>query len=622
MPMHPPDGEAEARASEAETLRKRHLETGNRQDIDEAVRICRQLLAVATDQPTRALRLFRLGTTLSAQYEASGNPEVLDDALAILDETVRLLPADHEDFPTAWTNAGMARLRLFTRTGRFSDLQAAIDQVRQGVDAYQISDPRRPGGYSNLAGAIRRRYEYTGEMADLNEAIELGRTAIESGRENQRALMLASLSGSLRLRFRHSAKLADLQEAIEFGQAAVRAAPAANVQRRSALSMLAAALQLHFEATGSLDSLTQSVECQREGIGMLPATHPEAAIHHIVLATSLQGRYERMGVAYDLEQAISVGRRACHLAQEDLVRSQAAAVLAMLLKLRAKQCLATGDRQGGIANCDEALLLTERSVVLTSLQHESRIELHIIQGNIHMMRYQLSREPDDYRSAIVSYEVALGRETPNNRHHIRVLGNIGYAHILATADREAPQLDAAITALRQAVDQGDSLEPAWAQAASNLTVALCMRYRWRKADCDRDEALSICRQVDTAPGASTVMRAGLANIAAELSMSSGDSGQATPFYRTAVELLPTMAWIGTDRATRQSHLTDASEISRDAAACLVANGDDHLAIERLEQGRGILWTQLLQLRQEDSDLQRMHPHLAERLRTLAAGMNS
>ena len=93
----------------------------------------------------------------------------------------------------------------------------------------------------------------------------------------------------------------------------------------------------------------------------------------------------------------------------------------------------------------------------------------------------------------------------------------------------------------------------------------------------------------------------------------GDTLSAADGYATAVGLLPELAWHGLDRDTREEQLADWAGLAADAAACMIAVGQPHQAVEMLEQGRSVLWTQALHLRSDLSLLREAAPHLALRL---------
>ena len=78
----------------------------------------------------------------------------------------------------------------------------------------------------------------------------------------------------------------------------------------------------------------------------------------------------------------------------------------------------------------------------------------------------------------------------------------------------------------------------------------------------------------------------------------GDWSTAAGGYSAAVELLPLVAWHGLDQATREHHLRESAGLAGEAATAAVLAGDPSRAVELLEAGRAMLWTQALHLRQD------------------------
>jgi hypothetical protein len=75
-----------------------------------------------------------------------------------------------------------------------------------------------------------------------------------------------------------------------------------------------------------------------------------------------------------------------------------------------------------------------------------------------------------------------------------------------------------------------------------------------------------------------------------------DSNQASSAYRNAINLLPYLGYIGQDAITRRETLLHARGVACQAAAHELTLDNTATAIELLEQGRSVFWTQLLRLR--------------------------
>jgi tetratricopeptide (TPR) repeat protein len=74
-----------------------------------------------------------------------------------------------------------------------------------------------------------------------------------------------------------------------------------------------------------------------------------------------------------------------------------------------------------------------------------------------------------------------------------------------------------------------------------------------------------------------------------------DGNQASLAYRSAINLLPHLGYIGQDAITRREALLHARGIACQAAAHELISDNTDTAIELLEQGRSVFWTQLLRL---------------------------
>ncbi|KAJ7884487.1 CHAT domain-containing protein [Mycena leptocephala] len=77
-------------------------------------------------------------------------------------------------------------------------------------------------------------------------------------------------------------------------------------------------------------------------------------------------------------------------------------------------------------------------------------------------------------------------------------------------------------------------------------------------------------------------------------------------YTTAIELLPELAWLGLSITDRHHQLSQAGQVH-----------DYQKAVEWLDQGRSVIWGQLLNLRTPVDELREHHPGLADELVSLS-----
>jgi hypothetical protein len=85
----------------------------------------------------------------------------------------------------------------------------------------------------------------------------------------------------------------------------------------------------------------------------------------------------------------------------------------------------------------------------------------------------------------------------------------------------------------------------------------------------------------------------------------------------AIKLMPELAWLGASISDRCYQIKEAGRIARVAAAVVIPTAKYKLAVEWLEQGRSIIWNQMLQLCSPMDDLEQDYPKLASDLRFLS-----
>jgi hypothetical protein len=84
-------------------------------------------------------------------------------------------------------------------------------------------------------------------------------------------------------------------------------------------------------------------------------------------------------------------------------------------------------------------------------------------------------------------------------------------------------------------------------------------------------------------------------------------------FGIAISMLPEMSSLGSSLADRHYSIQAAGFVARQAAAAAIRAEESSLAAEWLEQGRSIIWGQLLRLRAPLDDLRKSYPEYAQRL---------
>ncbi|CUA67348.1 hypothetical protein RSOLAG22IIIB_07377 [Rhizoctonia solani] len=89
-----------------------------------------------------------------------------------------------------------------------------------------------------------------------------------------------------------------------------------------------------------------------------------------------------------------------------------------------------------------------------------------------------------------------------------------------------------------------------------------------------------------------------------------------------MNLVPAVVWVGTTVNQRYKDVKKIGALATEAAAAAILIGKHSLAIEWLEQGRSVVWNQLLQLRTPHDQLFIDHPTIAEELKRISAELHA
>ncbi|KAF8431491.1 CHAT domain-containing protein [Boletus edulis BED1] len=129
-----------------------------------------------------------------------------------------------------------------------ADLDEAIVLGREALELCPQGHPDRSTSLIDLGVCLSTRYKQLGEMADLDEAIVLGREALELCPQGHpdRSRSLNNLAGRLLTRYKQLGAMADLNEAIVLGRDAVDLCLPSHIDWSSSLNHLASAFYTRF----------------------------------------------------------------------------------------------------------------------------------------------------------------------------------------------------------------------------------------------------------------------------------------------------------------------------------------------------------------------------------------
>ncbi|MFT7840471.1 CHAT domain-containing protein [Saccharothrix sp. BKS2] len=565
-PAANPAASATALAELSNSLRARHHRLTDPADLDEAIAVARR----AAELPgltgvERASTTATLADGLLARGRRTGAPADLSAAVDLSRTAVAGVPTGYFLAPAHLTTLGVALWTRFERTGSLADLHEAID-VLGAAATNRAAGSLRSLTLSNLSNALRARAGLLGSSGDLDAAVDTGRAAVADATPASAVACLLNLSVALHVRAAERQDPADLDAAIPVAARAVEHCPEEHPHRPQVLSNLAGLLRTRAESHPRPGDLDRAVELLREAVARTDPAHATAPVHRLNLSVALRARYADRGREEDAAEAVDLARRAVEaLPVDDPRRAVVWTNLGWVLRLRHRR------RRDRDRSDHAATTATDRST-----GHAAAAADYSAAG--HTAATATGHAAADHTAATT----AAATTDPLAANHAAAAGHATADHIAATAAAAADRTAAATAATDHAA------ATAAYRAAAQFTAAPALV------------------RVPAAAGW------------ALLSADRADWASAVEGFGTVVALLPQLAWHGAERGARERRLGRWQGLAAAGAAAAVEAGDPDRAVELLEQGRSVLWAQVLQTRTDMSVLHERDPALHDRLRAVAA----
>jgi tetratricopeptide (TPR) repeat protein len=242
-------------------------------------------------------------------------------------------------------------------------------------------------------------------------------------------------------------------------------------------------------------------------------------------------------------------------------------------------------------------------------------------GNSLLRQFEQNSERASVDKAIEAHQRALSLLPSNHAAKPSCLNNLAIVYLkrfLTYTERE--DIDNAIETLCEAVQSTPQDHPNQSSHLLNLGNALRLRYDEYKGTEDIHKAISNFADAARSSSGSPSMRLSAAVEWSKYASMSGSSPLEA--FKCAVDLLPEVAWMGMSVFDRQAALYEFGNVVREAAGAAIAAGEYTTAVEWLEEGRTVVWAQLLKLRTPLDQLREKLPELVERLEQVSKGLDS
>ncbi|KAF6759269.1 TPR-like protein [Ephemerocybe angulata] len=569
--------------------------TGVLSDITQAISVQQRAVEI-TPQGHEDLPglLNDLGNMFALRFERAGVLSDITEAISAQQRAVDLTPQGHEDLPGLLNDLGNLFALRFEQTGVLSDITEAISAQQRAVDLTPQVHPHLPRYLITLGISFKCRFQRTGVISDISEAILAQQRAVDLTPQGHADMPghLNSLGNSFANRFKRTGMLSDITEAISAQQRAVGLTPQGDADLPGRLTNLGNSFANRFQRTGMLSDITEAISAQQKAVGLTPDGHADLPGLLTNLGASFTRRFLRDGVLSDITEAISVQHRAVNLT------SQGHAALPGRLNNLRNSFQSRFERTGMLSDITEAISVQQRVVDLTP-QGDAHLPRRLSNlGSSFLHRFQRTGALSDITEAISAQQRAVDLTPRGHADLPGLLNNLGTS-FLSRFERTGMLSDIteAISVQQRAVDltpQGHADLPA---RLINIGNSFYVRSAPGFDEADLGAALSRYKAAATSPvGPPQTKLYAARRWARTLIQHNPQSPEIVLAFDTALGLVAVIAGLEQTVQGRYTQLEDSSGLALEAAAAACVLDRPDKALEWLEQGRCLVWSQLNNLR--------------------------
>ncbi|KAF8119819.1 CHAT domain-containing protein [Boletus edulis] len=520
------------------------------------------------------------GHSALSRYRKHGGKQDLERSIVEFERALNTCLPNHPCRAAAQSNLATAKLILCRVNDTNASFEIPLGLYRNALATRPIGHADRPSTLIQLAAVYLARFEKQGDefdaarvAASLHEAMELSSS---DGHENRAAFIMLQLYAGHRVGPTSGQSSVDSHSSSRLTDEDPRSSSVALLKRFEQYGDLADLQQ----AIGHLQTLIRSVpvwdDGYRAGLGNLGV----ALFRLNNLGISFRARFDRLGELRDVEDAISTHRDAV-----------------------------------------DAISTHRDAVVLTPHGHPDKLGGLSSLGNSFRARFLCLGVLSDLEDAISTLRHAVvltPHGHPDKPKHLNTLGLSFLTRFLRLG--ELSNLEDSISTLRDAVLLTPHGHPDTPAVLNNLGASFKARFARLGEPRDLEDAISLFSHSASVPIGSISLRFRASRnwISCARRMHHPSLLRA---YSIAINLFPQLAWIGLSLTHRYAELKRDADVVREAVAAALDSGFPELAVEWLEQGRSIVWGELLQLRGSYEQLSTAHPDHARRLRELSAALD-
>jgi tetratricopeptide (TPR) repeat protein len=325
-----------------------------------------------------------------------------------------------------------------------------------------------------------------------------------------------------------------------------------------------------FDRLGEMGDIEKAILNLQDAVQHTPDGHVDKPDQLSNLGNSLLSRFDRLGEMEDIEKAISILEDVVQLTPDGYAaKPRRLSNLGTSLLTRFKRLGQMGDLEKAISSLEDAVRLTPDG-------HADKPGQLNNLGVSLLTRFERLGEMGDIEKAIASLEDAVRLTPDGHADKSGELKNLGQSLFAGFKHQED------LSYLKRSIF-------AAFQSATQTTGPASIRFH---AAILWSQCTHLCHHDVSVP---SLLQA----------------------YATAFELLPRVSWLGLSITSRHHELVAARTFACDAAAAAILANRLSMALEWLEQGRSVIWGQILHLRTPLDGLRVFDPKLAAKLSSIA-----
>ncbi|KAB5588198.1 Protein kinase rad3 [Ceratobasidium theobromae] len=412
-------------------------------------------------------------------------------------------------------------------------------------------------------------------------------------------------------RFEQFGEMQDIQQAVELQERAIMLTPAGHSDLPTRLTDLAIVYRARFERLGQVQDIDKAIEYETQALLLTPESHAITSKLLNALGNSHMARYDRLGLPADLDGAIEFQNRAIMLTR------LSDANLPRWLHSLGSTYQRRFDYQGHTQDIDMAIELQYKAVSLVPESHPAVPMVLNSLGLAHSKRFQRLDGMEDISKAIecqVRAVSLLPDGNPALSGCLAVLGGSYNTRFERLGNSE--DIENAIECLARAMSLLPEGHPVISTILLNLGSAQQQKLQHLGDPGSLAESLESFQRSALSPG-HPLKRLDAACRWGKLAVSQQVPDPLAAF-ETAMSLVPQVVRSGNPIHERFNNVKVVGDLASEAAASAISAQRYDLAIEWLEQGRAIVWNQVLQLQAPLDGLESANPPLARALEQVAS----